>query len=73
MDLLNIDNRSKTLVFQKCERLLDKFYPKFVKTFKKHSNKLDTRQFLVLFDDYVPNINYYYSIDRRLKFLMSYK
>ena len=34
MDSLNIDNRSKTLVFKKLERLLYKYYPKFVKMLK---------------------------------------
>ena len=37
MDLLNIDNRSKTLVFKQFKCLLYKYYPKFVETFKKAS------------------------------------
>ena len=47
MDLMNIDNCSKTLPFQKFKNLY-KYYPKFVKTFKKHPNKFDIRQFLFL-------------------------
>ena len=35
--------------------------------FKKHPDKFDIRQFLVLLYDYVPNMKNYYSIDRRLK------
>ena len=37
MDSLNIDSRSKTLVFKKIKHLLYKHYPIFVKTFKKTS------------------------------------
>ena len=48
MDSLNIDNCLKTLVFKRFKRLLYKYYPKFVKKFKKHTNKFDMRQFLVL-------------------------
>ena len=43
MNFLNIDNCSKTLAFKKFKHLLYKYYPKFVKTFKKHPNKFDTR------------------------------
>ena len=42
MESLNIDNPSKTLVFKKFKHLLNKYYPKFVKTFKIHPNKFDT-------------------------------
>ena len=51
MDLLNIDKQSKTLVFKKFKRLLYKYYPSFVKTFKKHPNKFYIRQFHVLLYD----------------------
>ena len=34
MDSLNINNRSETLVVKKFKRVLYKYYPKFVKTFK---------------------------------------
>ena len=44
MDSLNTDNCSKTLVFKKFKCLVYKYYPKFVKTFKKHPNKFDIRQ-----------------------------
>ena len=67
MDSLNIDNRSKALAFKKFKRLLFKYYPKFVKTFKKHPHKFDIRQFLVFLYDCVTNIKYYCSIDRLLK------
>ena len=67
MDSLNIDSRSKTLVFKKIKHLLYKHYPIFVKTFKKHPNKFDIRHFLVLLVDCVPNMNNYYNIDRLLK------
>ena len=67
MDSLNIDNRSKALTFKKFKRPLHKYYPKFVKTFKKHPNKFDIRQFLVILFYFVPNIKNYYSIDRLLK------
>ena len=63
MDLLNIDNHLKTLAFKKFKHPLYKYYPKFVKTFKKHPNKFDIRQFLVPLYDYVPNMKNYYSID----------
>ena len=43
MSSLNIENQSKTLVFKKCKRLLNKYYPKFVKMFKKQPNKFDIR------------------------------
>ena len=49
MDLLNIDNCSKTLVFKRIKHLLYKSYPKLVKTFKKHTNKFNIRQFLVFY------------------------
>ena len=45
MDSLNIDNYSKTLAFKKIKYLLFKYYPKFVKTFKKHPNEFDIRRF----------------------------
>ena len=61
------DKRSKTLVFKKLKRFLYKYYPTFVKTFKKHPNKFDIRQFLVLLYDCVPNMKSYHSIDRLLK------
>ena len=35
--------------------------------FKKHPNKFDIRQFLVLLHGYVPNMKNYYSIDKLLK------
>ena len=56
MDSLNIDNQSKTLVFKKFKRLLYKYYPRFVKTFKMHSNKFDINHFPVLSYDCVPNM-----------------
>ena len=49
MNSLNIDNCSKTLVFKRFKRLLYKYYPKLVKTFKKHSNKFHIKLFLVFF------------------------
>ena len=64
---LNIDNHSIALVFKKFKHLLYKYYPKFVKTFRKHPNKFDIRQVLVLLYDCVPNIKNYCSIDRLLK------
>ena len=67
MDSLDIDNRSKTLVFKKFKHLLYKYYHKFLKTFKKHPNKFVIRQFLVLLYHCVPNMKKYYSIDRLLK------
>ena len=73
MDSLNIDNRGKALTIKNFKCLLDKYYPKFVKRFKKHPNKFDIRQFLLLLYDCVPNIKIYYSTDRILKMLMSYK
>ena len=66
MDSLNIDNCSKALVLKKFKRLLYKYYPKFVKTFKKHPNKFDIRQFRVLLYGCVPNMKNYYSIDSLL-------
>ena len=44
-----------------------KYYRKFVKSFKKHPNKLDIRQFLVLLYDCVPNMKNYWGIGRLLK------
>ena len=41
MDSLNIDNHSKTLPLKIFKHFLYKYYPKFVKTFKKHPNKFD--------------------------------
>ena len=35
--------------------------------FKKHPNKFDIMQFLVLLHGYVPNMKNYYSIDKLLK------
>ena len=67
MDLLNIDNYSKTLVFKKFKHLLYKYYPKFMKTFKKNPNKFDIRELLVLLYDCVPNMKNVWSIDRLLK------
>ena len=67
MELLNIDNHSKTLLFKKFKRLLYIYYPKFVKIFKEHPNKSDIRQFPVLLYDCVPNMKSFYSIDRLLK------
>ena len=67
MDSLNIDDQSKTLVFKKVKRVLHKYYPKFVKIFKKHPNKFDIREFLVLLYDCVPNMKNYYGIDGLLK------
>ena len=49
MDSSNIDNHSKTLVFKKIKRLLDKYYPKFAETFKKHPNDSDIKQFVFFF------------------------
>ena len=37
MDSLNIENRSKHLAFKKFKHLLYKYFPKFVKTYKKNS------------------------------------
>ena len=56
IDSLIIESCSKTLVFKKFKQLLYKYYPKFVKTFKKHPNKFDIRQFPVLLYDCVPNM-----------------
>ena len=56
MNLLKIDNHSQMLAFKKFKHLFYKYYPKFVKKLKKHPNKLDMRQFLVLSYDCVPNI-----------------
>ena len=67
MDSLNIDNRSKTVAFKQFKRLLNKYYAKFVKVFKKHPNKFDIRQCLVLLYDCVPNMINYWNIDRLLK------
>ena len=62
MYLLNIDSCSKTLIFKKLKRVLYKYYPKSVKTFKKHPNKFDIRFLHVC----VPNMKNYYNIDRFL-------
>ena len=67
MDFLNIDNYSETLAFKKFKHLLYKYYPKFVKTFKKNPNRFDIRQFLVLLYYCVPNMKLFWSIDRLLK------
>ena len=67
MDSLNIDNRSETLAFKKFTHLLCKYYPKFVKIFKKHPSECDIRQCLVFLYDWVPNIKNYCSIYRLLK------
>ena len=67
IDLLNIHNRSKTLAFKNLNHLLYKYYPKLVKTFKKHSNKFDIRQFLVLLSDCITNVKNLLSIDRLVK------
>ena len=47
MDSLNVDDHWKTLAFKKFKHLC-KYYPKFDKTFKKHTSKFDVRQFLIL-------------------------
>ena len=57
----------KALAFKRYKYLIYKYCPKFVKTFKKHPNKFDIRQFLVLLYNCVPNIKHYCSIDRLLK------
>ena len=57
----------KTLVFKKFKQLSYKYYPKFVKTFKKHPNKFNIKQSLVLLYDCVSNKRNYYNIDRLLK------
>ena len=67
MDSLNIDQHSKALAFKKFKLLLYKYYPKFVKTFKKHPNKFDIRQLLLLLRDIFQNIKDYCSIERLLK------
>ena len=67
MDLLYSDSRSITLASKEFTHLLYKYYPKFVKTFKKQPNKFDIRKFLVLLYDCFPNIKNYWSIDRLLK------
>ena len=65
MESLNIDKHSKALGLL-CV-LLYKYYPKFIKTFKKHCHKFNIRQFLVLLYGFVPYIKDYCSIDRLLK------
>ena len=67
MDLSNIDNNSKALSFKKFKHLLYRYHPKFVKAFKKHPNKFDMKQFLVLLYDFVPNMKIFWSTDRLLK------
>ena len=68
MYLLNINNGSKTLVFKEFKCFPYKYYLKFVKTFKKHPNKFDIKQLLVLLYDGVESVKNYYSIDRILKY-----
>ena len=62
MDLVNIDNHSKTLAFKKLKRLPYKCDPKskLTKAWKltKQSNKLEIREFLVLCYDCIPNIKH---------------
>ena len=58
MDLLKIENCSKTLAFRKFKHLLY-MYPKFVKTFKRHLNKFEIRQFFVHLYDCVANMKKY--------------
>ena len=67
MDSLNTDNRSKPLAFKRFKDFLYKYYPKFFKTFKKHPNKFDIRQFFVILYDCVPNTKYQWSIAKLLK------
>ena len=67
MDLSNIDNNSKALSFKKFKHLLYRYHPKFVKAFKKHPNKFDMKQFLVLLYDFAPNMKIFWSTDRLLK------
>ena len=67
MDSLKIDNHSKRLVFKQFKRLLYRYCPKFVKTFKKYPNKFNMRQLFVHLYDCVLNMKNYYSIDRILK------
>ena len=67
MDLLNTENRSKTLAFKKYQHPLYKYHPKFVKTFRKHPGKFGVRQFLVQLYDCVPNMKNVWSICRLLK------
>ena len=66
LDLLNIGNQSKTLAFKNSKRLLYKYYPKFVKPFKKHPNKFDRIQFLVFLNDCIPNTKSHRSIGKLL-------
>ena len=66
MSSLNIGNQSKTLVFKKYKRLLYKYYPRFVKMFKKWPNKFDIWQFLVVLYDCVPSMKNY-SIGKLVK------
>ena len=56
MDSLHTDNQSKILAFKKFEHFLYKYYSKLVKTFKKHPNKFNIRQFFVLLYDCIPNM-----------------
>ena len=67
MDSLNTDNLSKTLVFKNFKHLLYKYYSKLFKTFRKHPNKFDIRQFFVILYDCVPNTKYQWSIAKLLK------
>ena len=56
---VKFDNHSKAVAFKKFKCLLYKYYPKFLKTFKKHPNKVNIRQVLVLLYDCVPNMKNY--------------
>ena len=67
VDSLNIDNCSKTLAFEKLKRLLYKYYPKFVKAYRRQSNRLDIKQFLVLLYNCVLNRKRVWSTDKLLK------
>ena len=67
MDSWNIFNYSKSLTFKKCKHLLCKYYPQFFKAYKKQPNRLETRQFLVLLYDCIPNMKHVWNIDRLLK------
>ena len=46
MYLLNIENRSKTVTFKKFKHLSYKYYPKFVKAYKKQPTRLDIKHFI---------------------------
>ena len=64
MDFLNNGNHSKTLAFKKFKRLPYKYYPQFVKAYKKQPNRLGVRHFLFLLNDWIPNMKQVWSIDR---------